>query len=133
VTISVKPVQIAKKSFQSGFQSYDKEYQRPKDGRAFFHTSATILLSAHPWFCEEKYECSEKIQIIGLEIKCAGGIRLIELHTQQGDLVKFWDFSRNPSPLRRFALNVFDVKRVPNPVIMVQDCTGQILSQALDV
>jgi len=72
VTISVKPVQIAKKSFQSGFQSYDKEYQRPKDGRAFFHTSATILLSAHPYVLitnqhSHDYQLSSSvIKVIGI-------------------------------------------------------------------
>ena len=85
------------------------------------------------WFCEEIQKCGEKIQICGLEVKSAVGIRLIELHSQEGDLMKFWDFSRNPSPLRRFALNVFDVKKVVNPIVMVQDRTGQMLSQSLDI
>ena len=81
------------------------------------------------WFVEH---CSEtvcnSISISGFEIKSKRGLRLIELHSQDCNVIKYWDFSK--LPIHRFCLNACDISK-KNLNILVQDIDGYLVSQKL--
>jgi hypothetical protein len=89
------------------------------------------------WFIAETNETNEgPIVISGLEIRAPNGLRLIELISPNADLLKFWDFSKNPFRLHRFCLNVLDVRLDEDglpPSVQVQDCRGEILRKDLSL
>jgi len=121
--------------------SFSTRHQRRannvEDGRAFFHRSATVLLSAHPWFTQcdpdQAGRSGEPPTVDGLEIRAANAIRLIELHSEDDDLIKYWDFARNPTRLSRFRIGVHDVAKVPGVRVLVQDFAGNLVKRRLDV
>ena len=84
-----------------------------------------------PQLTEDK-DNSRSIEILNeMEIRAANGLRLIELHEEDDRLVKYWDFTGNPVPIRRYHLNVFDVRRIVQPSVLIQDTLGNILRQKL--
>ena len=142
-------------SFASG--NSDRNCVKYNDGRARFHRSAAILLAGHKYiYISVKYSSVTKVYMLcisfrwltlennepnkgsiiisGLEIKAPNGLRLIELISPNADLLKFWDFTKNPFRLHRFCLNVLDVRISKNglpPSVQVQDCRGEILRKDL--
>ncbi|KZS10156.1 putative Zinc metalloproteinase [Daphnia magna] len=128
------PTKVTSVSF--GFRPIgnDKDDRKwDRDGQAYFHRSAAVLLSGHPWFGKRcQLEDKGPIQISGLEVKVPNGIRLIELHTEDDRLVKYWDFTKNPTNIHRYCLSWFDVKDVIQPSLLVQDVTGKIVTHYLN-
>ena len=96
---------------------------------------SSLILLLIRWLIEDNVSWQgdeNSIILNGVEIRAAGAIRLIELHSDDENLVKYWDFTGNPVRIHRFCLNICDIRKAGNDVgVLVQDYHGNVIRKKL--